>query len=131
MRGRWIAQRFEDRFSYGIPDVGFVMRKGGGWGFLELKRIPAWPKRESTPVAIPHKKHWQIQQAWAERIGRLTGRVFLLLQVERAYFIFTWQQMQEVGKLTANGLLVHAEACWANKMDYTELEVILGEKHGV
>ena len=36
MSGLWVAQRHEDRFTCGIPDVSFVL-PGGVGGWIELK----------------------------------------------------------------------------------------------
>jgi len=121
MQGRWVAQRFEDKLSYGIPDVGFVLKEGGPYGFIELKRIRAFPKRGATPVRIPHTNHWKIQQAWIERVGGLTNAVFLLLQVDRDYFLFDWNAAQVVGQLCKQDLITASVGYWPGRMNYDEL----------
>jgi len=129
MKGTWVPQRFEDKLSLGIPDVGFVLLGGGPYGFIELKRVQEYPKRETTPVRIPHKQHWKIQQAWIRRVGRLTGRVFLLLQVERDYYLFDWYAAQVVGDVTKAGLLDLAIGHWKHRMNYEELYQLLLETY--
>ncbi len=130
MKGTWIAQRFEDKLSYGIPDVGFVLTEGGQYGFIELKREAAFPKRGKTPVRISHPQHWKIQQAWANRVGSRCGRVFLLLQVAKEYFLFDWKAMQFVGSVPRADLYGLALKWWTPYMDYCSLHKCLQYRCG-
>lgn len=59
----------------GTPDVNYA----GGW--IELKWLPDWPKRESTPVRIAH--YTQKQKVWAMKRDRAGERTYLLLNVEK------------------------------------------------
>lgn len=78
MRGRWDAQRHEDRYSVGIPDLSFAL--GGVDGWLELKTIPAWPIRKATKVRVRHLTPEQVN--WlGRREAAGFGAVFLLLAV--------------------------------------------------
>ena len=125
MKGWWVPQRFEDKLSYGIPDVGFVLKGAGPYGFIELKRVKEFPKRPTTVIRIPHPEHWKIQQAWIRRVGRLTGRVFLLLQVAKTYFLFDWRETQLVGELPKDRLYELSLGYWENSINRAELYELL------
>jgi hypothetical protein len=74
----WDAQRHEDKYSDGIPDVSFAYRGTDGW--LELKVIPRFPKNEDHPISIPHLRPAQVN--WMEKRARWgNGKVFMLLMV--------------------------------------------------
>jgi hypothetical protein len=78
MRGRWNAQRHEDELSNSVPDVSYGIRGRDGW--IELKTIEAWPKRESTKINLPHLRPGQVN--WIEdRARNGNGRCWLLLMV--------------------------------------------------
>ena len=129
MRGRWKAQRLEDKLSYGIPDVGFVMMEGGNFGFMELKRIPEYPKREATPIRVPHRMHWKIQQAWIHSFGKRTGKVFLLFQVEKDYYLFDWRAVSLVGELTKANMISYSLHCWSHSINYNEFCEFIRKEH--
>jgi len=123
MQGRWRAQRFEDKLSEGIPDHCFAFRGMSGIGFIELKRLTAWPVRETTIVRIPH--YTPLQRAWIRRFGEFSGRVFLFLQVDREYLLFDWKGAQKVGEVTRQELCMLAAGWWARSINADELQEIL------
>ncbi len=51
MGASWDAQRHEDKFTTGIPDVSYALFGTSGW--IELKCLDAWPVRNGI-VKIPH-----------------------------------------------------------------------------
>lgn len=84
MRGRWDAQRHEDKFSTGVPDVSYALEGVDGW--IELKSLSKWPARESTPVRIGLRKE---QSIWlAQRAQSGNGRCFILVRVGREHLLF-------------------------------------------
>lgn len=63
----------------GTPDVNFVE------GWVELKQLPEWPKKEATPVAVPH--FTPQQRIWLLKRARAGGNIWLLLQVEKEWLL--------------------------------------------
>lgn len=47
---RRVARKLTDAFTAGTPDCFYII--DGITGFLELKYLPTWPKREDTPVSL-------------------------------------------------------------------------------
>ena len=64
----------------GTPDVNYI----GGW--IELKWVRSWPKRESTPLRLPH--FTPQQRVWLQRRERKGGHAFVFLQVANDYLLF-------------------------------------------
>lgn len=70
-------QRIENRVGNGVPDVHVATFGWQGW--IELKSLPAWPKKPSTPVRL---QHWTPgQRAWARRHEYYAGHVGLLVEI--------------------------------------------------
>jgi hypothetical protein len=68
--------RVENRVGVGTPDVNWAGFAQSGW--LELKHLPRWPVRESTPILIPKLTLEQVR--WAEAHS-VKHRVAMLLRV--------------------------------------------------
>jgi len=85
----------------GTPDVAYI----GGW--IELKRLAAWPKRASTKVRIDH---YTIQQrAWARMHHHRGGQSYWLLRVQREWLLLHGAVAAEVvGSLTREELIGRA-----------------------
>ena len=98
MGSRWHAQRHEDKYSSGIPDVSYAIDGADGW--LELKYLPAWPKRQETPVKIGLS---EIQRHWLTCRGRAgAGRCFVLAKIGRGdVLLFRWDALPLLGDLRA------------------------------
>ena len=62
--------RIENAVEAGTPDVNYV----GGW--IELKYLPKWPARATTPIKIAH--YTKEQRVFAKRRNAAGGRVFFL-----------------------------------------------------
>ncbi len=68
----------------GTPDVNYIE------GWIELKWVESWPKRESTPVRLPHfTPH---QKLHLRRRWRMGGNAYLLLQVDQDWFLFAGEE---------------------------------------
>ncbi|MDB5177551.1 MAG: hypothetical protein JWN75_1219 [Candidatus Saccharibacteria bacterium] len=65
--------RVETASKDGIPDVNYT------YGWIELKTIPAWPKRAATVVAIDH--FTPEQRVWGIKRWRAGGLSWHLLRV--------------------------------------------------
>jgi hypothetical protein len=73
-------QRVENAVGPGTPDIEYI----GGW--IEDKKLEAWPKRANTPVRVPH--YTTQQRAWHSCRRRAGGRVFVVIEVARDAFVF-------------------------------------------
>lgn len=71
--------RIENLTGRGTPDVTYCVARVEGW--IELKQLPAWPKREDTVVDVPH--YTPHQRLWARQRLSAGGRVYVLLEVVR------------------------------------------------
>ena len=84
MRGRWRAQRHEDKYSPDIPDVSFVAGRYSGW--IELKAAQGWD--ESLEMR-PGQLNWLMERAEAQltilacwlRTPDISGGLWLALRV--------------------------------------------------
>jgi hypothetical protein len=75
-------ERVENRVGVGTLDVSYCF--AGAEGTLELKYLHAWPRRQETPIVIPHLTLDQVtRQAKRAAAG---GRVFTLLRVKGACY---------------------------------------------
>lgn len=98
----------ENKIGAGTPDVNFSV--AGGW--IELKWLRHWPKRESTPVRIEH--FTQVQRIWLKRRWDRAGDAWLLLQVRREWLLFTGRIAAEyIGSCTREELYEVARARWS------------------
>jgi len=69
----------ENSVHAGTPDVAFA----GGW--IELKRLEAWPKRPTTIVKPGLSPK---QRQWLARHAKAGGQGFVLLRVGAAWLLF-------------------------------------------
>lgn len=87
----------ENPMVKGTPDVNFI----DGW--MELKWLKSWPKRQGTPVTIGH--FTQHQRLWLRRRWQLGGRCFLTLQIAGEWLLITGADSWEVGHVSKDVLL--------------------------
>jgi len=130
----WFAQRIETGTAPGVPDVWFVIKTCGVTGWLELKAMAAWPKRAGTVVRLPGLK--PEQKAWIARAGRLTYRVYLLLQVgagrSAEVLLFDWAAVEALGTLTKPEMLEKVITRWVGRpVNYEDLAQLLSAKESV
>lgn len=119
LRGRWHAQRHEDRLTPGIPDVSWACEGKDGW--LELKALRAWPKRADTPVRVGLTAE---QAAWLEARGRLGGgRCHVLVRVGQEHLLFDWREARrlQLDPLVRADLYKLAGARWGKGIDFDQL----------
>lgn len=102
----------------GMPDVNFA----GGWA--ELKWLPKWPVRTTTPVRIDHYTDAQRNWLW-NRTSKTGEQCWLVLQVGKEWLFFDAQAAQEVGTLTYEELVDHATRYFPNKPTPEEVVSIL------
>jgi hypothetical protein len=113
--------RHEDAVSSGIADVSFVNR---GWldfestgrhGWMELKYRAKAPLRSNSICSLPH--FTDAQRVWLAKKGRSGGMTFLLLQLDRDYLLFTWQEAEDVGRVTTERLYEIAKFVSEGRLD--------------
>jgi hypothetical protein len=116
------ATRHEDALQKGIADVSYISTLGQH-GWIELKQVNEWPKRESTILRIDH--YSDDQRMWLKRKGKAGAFTWLFVKVQRDYMLFDWLQAQHVGKLPKDHLKRAAFGLWENKMNWHDLGVRL------
>jgi len=103
MGKRWFAQRHEDKFSAGIPDVSYVY--GGQTGWIELKYMekepvcdtPNWDIRNFRPA----QRVWMDQQL---KYGN--RRVFIICQFgSRLVLIWRWSVIRKYLQIAPFGAI--------------------------
>lgn len=118
------AVAIENLTSSGVPDVNCT----AGW--IELKWLPEWPKRESTPVRIDH--FTDVQRHWLTTREKRGGKAWLMLQCKREWFLFTGTTAAiHVGHVTRSEL--EKLATWYSKtgLHKKELRACLTHQSGL
>jgi hypothetical protein len=93
--------RVENAVGPGTPDIYFI----AGW--IESKRLPAWPKKADSVVKVP--KYVPEQRAWHVRHRHQGGVVYLAIEVESTTFVFDASvAAQYLGMMTRSQM--HAKA---------------------
>jgi len=120
MGNLWEAQRHEDKYSTGIPDVSYATDHHG---WIELKSVEV--KDENRVVRIPH--FTPAQKAWAKRHGARCGKVWTFIRVNRHHFLFGWWSVDRVGAMTVSEMIRESHGWWEDKIDPRSLVRRLGE----
>lgn len=116
MGARWAAQRHEDKYSTGIPDVSYSTNCHG---WIELKYVARPPVKATNLVPVPH--FTAAQRNWIRQHGSRGGRCWILLQVEKTYLLFSWELAPMVGFSTLSELKRSASRGWENTISWPEL----------
>jgi len=117
---KWEAQRHEDKYSTGIPDVSYSI---GRHGWIELKRLKSKPVNNDTILHISH--YTADQKNWLFRHGSKGGACFILLQIENVYMLFGWESCVWVGEMTYDEHIKAAIRVWTGNINWDELCYIL------
>jgi len=113
----WHATRIESSSGNGVPDVSFGIPEKNGW--MELKYIPEWPKREGTIIKLPLRPE---QKHWIKARGYLSGDVWVFVRIKDTFFILTWEKAMEAYEgWTCQDWLRNATAFWEKRVDFGEL----------
>jgi hypothetical protein len=79
-------ERVENRVKRDTPDLYIAEATLALRGWVELKVLPEWPKRATTPVRI---EHWTTgQRYWANRHSLHGGQSWLVVQVLEEVYVF-------------------------------------------
>lgn len=128
MATRWHAQRHEDKYSKGIPDVSFgIAKRTDGW--VELKFLPRLPTFSDKPWDFRLDHFTPEQRNWAEmRTKHGPGRVFLLCRFgSELTVIWNWSRIRGLlGQATLDTVIRAANAqWWHGAIDCDELTNVL------
>lgn len=123
MGARWDAQRHEDKYATGVPDVSFGI--GGVQGWIELKVVSGWPARSATIISLPTFS--PDQRNWLNRRHAKGGHCFILLQVNRTYLLFTGDRaFDNLGRTwTKTDVEVESICHWVGHIFPARLEEVL------
>ena len=103
----------ENPVHLGTPDVNYTQ------GWIELKWLRSWPKREETPVRFPH---FTVQQRrWLRRRIIHGGLAWLLVQCRTEWFLFDAIQAEYVGHVARSGLYTNSHRFWKHGLVAEEL----------
>ena len=119
-----LLMRIENAFYKGVPDVNFLINGIEGW--LELKFLHKFPKKETTAISVPH--FTQEQKLWHKTRWENDGLTAMLLQVADYYFLFVSDKIALVGILSKKGMISNATKCWRNRIDFEEFINVLCNK---
>ena len=79
-------ERVENRVKRDTPDLYIAEATLALRGWVELKVLPAFPKRATTPVRL---EHWTTgQRYWANRHSLHGGQCWLVVQVQEEVYVF-------------------------------------------
>lgn len=115
MRGRWHAQRHEDRYARGVPDVSFAVNGSSGW--LELKHRGSWGSATYVNLGLTME-----QATWLKERGRHGGGgCYVLARVADDFLLLPHDFAREL----AGGMHVHTlrRACtgfWSRRIRWDE-----------
>lgn len=116
-----LTTHHEDALNTGILDLSYS--GGGVHGWIELKWLEAWPKRDATIVKIDHytkeQKHFLLTR------GRAGGRCWLLLRVGKEHLLFDHEGAQKVGTVTHAHMVALCFVAWPGFINFEQLTRIL------
>ncbi len=106
--------RVENPAHPGTPDVNYTH------GWIELKWVRAWPKREGTKLSLEH--FTQQQRVWIQRRSRNGGKVLVLLKVATDWLLYDGATAAEhLGYLDKRQTIGLALAHWPKGLQVKEL----------
>jgi len=92
-------ERIENGVGLGTPDVVYCLRRHAKipqatTGWIELKHVPEWPKRASTPLIIEHLTREQVN--FASRWALAGGNYTCLVQVKNEFLFLDHRAVAEL-----------------------------------
>lgn len=112
--GAFHMVRIEDSAGVGTPDVNLCCRGVEAW--VELKHRDEYPAREGTPITLPH--FTQQQKDWLRARGEAGGGAWLVVQVERDYYLFDWRGAQKIEQYPRALWVATAWKYWPGRCDW-------------
>lgn len=108
----------ENRADPGTPDVNCVV------GWIELKQVPRWPARASTPLRVP--TFTSQQRAWLRDRRAAGGGAWVLLRVGTDWLLLQGEvAAAHLGTTTKAQLTAVAVAYWPAHLNTEELLLCL------
>jgi hypothetical protein len=98
----------------GIPDVVFSI--DGNHHFIELKCVANFPKREATPIRLPH--FTADQKWWLKQHGEAGEYCWVFLKVQKEYFLYHWNNLDGLGDWNKKELFMNCDFYAKGRMDY-------------
>lgn len=128
MLTKWHAQRHEDKYSTGIPDVSYgIGKRAEGW--IELKYLKRLPEMTEKPWDFKYDHYTSDQRNWMRlRQRHGPGRVFLMCRFgDTLTAIWNIARIQDLlGKAPLETIIKAANAqWWHHDVDYGELAEVL------
>lgn len=116
----------ENLVAPGTPDINGCFDGVEFW--IELKHIPAWPKRASTKIKIDH--FTQQQKLWLRRRCKSGGQAYLLIQCQRDWILVWGEKAWNLGLWNFFELQENALGTFSNFINFHELlSLILTKKN--
>lgn len=113
--------RVENLLGSGMADVNYCIEGSEGW--IENKFLKKYPARPGTPVKIkwqPEQRPWLISQT------RAGGRAFVLIQVDKDYFLYNADsRINLIGTMNKAQLWANATCVWERFIHFPKLKEIL------
>lgn len=92
------VKRIEDLLGKGTSDIVYCVRfldtDRPRMGWVEIKRLREWPKREDTLIKLPH--YTTDQAKFLKRWGRAGAGAFLLARIEDDYLLWGWKDAETI-----------------------------------
>jgi len=111
-------ERHEDMINLGVADTSYNfidsydaedgVRYNRYSGWIELKNA-SFPKRESSKVKVEFEP---MQKPWLSHRGRHGADTWVLLRVGRAYLLFYWLNIDQIGQVSYDELMQLADQIW-------------------
>ena len=100
--------------SYGVNGIN---------GWIELKYLPDFPRRSTTPVRF--RNFTDEQRDWLTQRGRYGGYCWMLAQINRDYLLFDHTVIESVGAVPKKELIGMAVGHWEYHLEAAELLQLL------
>lgn len=108
----------------GIPDV--VISLGGNHYFIELKYVANYPKKDITPVRIPH--FTSAQRWWSVLHGEAGWLCYVFIKIQNDFILFHWSALEGLGSWTKEQMKERAIWHCSGRLDYEGFVIIMLEQ---
>lgn len=97
MGKHWHMSILQEKYTEGIPDISFGCN--GINGFIELKEIEKFPKKDTSIVKIPHAEERHHQKQWLLDRTQASGSCFVLVHIVQPdlYYLFYGDEIALLG----------------------------------
>ncbi len=128
MGKRWHLTILQERYAADIPDITYGCN--GINGFIELKEIDKFPKKDTTSVKISHSQEQQHQKEWLKERTLTGGSCFVLVHVVEPdlYYLFYGDEIEPLGiSWRKKDWDYYACGIWEKEIDWDEFEERISE----